>query len=190
MYTIYQDLDGCLADFVQGINNEIHRLIRTDQSHLTKSQRKHVKNFLKNFSESQNITQEVLKHKAVRPFMYHIASKPGFFSSLPRMQNNLWDIVKNLSTNSKVTNFEFLTAPIGQYAIEDKTKWVRNVLNSNAKVNVVERNTKINFCTNQHCILIDDYLKTIEEWNSCGGIGLHFTGNTVEIKNKLHSILS
>ena len=190
MYTIYQDLDGCLADFVQGIHNEIHRLIRIDKSELTKSQKKHVNRFLKNFNESQPITQDILKHKTVRPFMYHIASQPGFFSSLPTMQNDLWETVKVLSENSNVVNFEFLTAPIGQYAIEDKTKWVRNILNSNAKVNVVERSTKINFCINQHCILIDDYKKTIDEWNLAGGIGLHFQGNVEEIKNTLISILN
>lgn len=189
MYTIYQDLDGCVADFVKGINNEVHKLIQQELYLSKRSEKKHIRNFIKNFGKTKTIDSDLLKDKRVRPLMYYIASQPGFFSRLPKMNNNLWEVVKSFSIHPKVRRIEFLTAPIGVYAIEDKTAWVRKILNSNAKVNVVERKEKVTFCTSSKCILIDDYAKTVNEWNNSGGYGLHFTNNVKEIEQKLMTIL-
>ena len=39
-------------------------------------------------------------------------------------------------------------------------------------VNIVYREEKKNYCTGPDCILIDDFEKTIREWEALGGTGI------------------
>ena len=68
-----------------------------------------------------------------------------------------------------------MTAPIGVYAEEDKTRYVRDILGSEATVNVVPRVEKVTFAR-PDAVLIDDHPSTIEEWNEAGGKGFLWTG--------------
>ncbi len=59
-------------------------------------------------------------------------------------------------------------------AKEDKIHWVRRMLSEDIPVNVVYKEEKKDFCTGKDCILIDDYLRNIEEWETNGGTGILF----------------
>jgi hypothetical protein len=46
-----------------------------------------------------------------------------------------------------------------------------------AHINLVKRADKKKYATRdgKQCLLIDDYLKNIQEWETAGGIGIHHT---------------
>lgn len=55
---------------------------------------------------------------------------------------------------------------------EDKTTWVRRLLNKDIKVNIVYKEEKKLFCTGNDCILVDDYDENVNDWTSVGGTGI------------------
>lgn len=62
------------------------------------------------------------------------------------------------------------------HAREDKLEWVKRVLRSNIRVNVVLREEKPDFCTGPDCVLVDDSIRNIKEWEKKGGTGVLFEG--------------
>ena len=81
--------------------------------------------------------------------------------------------LKNTATGEILTGIpkphrEILTAK------EDKIKWVEEYLSKEVTINAVLRREKPQFCTGKGCILIDDYLKNIGEWEEMGGTGIAF----------------
>lgn len=60
-------------------------------------------------------------------------------------------------------------------AAEDKINWVKRLISPDIKVNICLRAEKVNFCTGEDCILIDDFNKNIEEWEALGGTGILYT---------------
>ena len=57
-------------------------------------------------------------------------------------------------------------------AAEDKIRWAKRLLSLDVYVNTVLRKDKYIFCTGPDCVLIDDYVKNINEWERSGGIGI------------------
>ena len=55
---------------------------------------------------------------------------------------------------------------------EGKIRWVRRLFSDQIVVNIVYREEKKNYCTGPDCILIDDFEKTIREWEALGGTGI------------------
>ena len=61
---------------------------------------------------------------------------------------------------------------------DGKNKWLKkNTGFKRANINLVKREQKQKFATtnDKPNILIDDYIKNIREWESCGGLGIHHT---------------
>lgn len=174
-YTIYLDMDGCCVDFVGGMAKRIKEVVQQDIDSITSpSLRRGIRKYLKTFGRSHTVTEEDLKHKAVRSLMYKLASEEGFFYNLESLQNHrLYNYITYVQDQHPTAHFalEFLTAPIGEYAERDKTRWVRDNLKNEFPVNVVPRVEKVDFCTSGNCILIDDHPDTIEQWVEAGGIG-------------------
>jgi len=123
---------------------------------------------------------EDLRNPSVEDIMYVVASQKGFFAELKLLDNGLWAMLKDYP------NLEFLSAPIGEFATEDKTWWVRNVLKSNKPISVMPRKEKHRKCIEYFHqmtlipgqelgpIIIDDHPKTIIEWLNSGGRGILF----------------
>lgn len=175
MLTIYQDMDGCVCDFGLAMVTEIKRLADLSDTEIealeSKSLKKGLRKYLEVFGEGYALQKAELNHKVVLPLLYKIGCQEGWFYGLPTMEHNgLLEWVKNSGFY-----YEFLTAPIGVYAEEDKTRYVREVLGSEAVVNVVSRSEKVSFCT-PDSVLIDDHHTTIKEWNKAGGHGFLWTG--------------
>ena len=172
--TIYQDMDGCVCDFGLAMVTEIKRLAVLPDTEIealeSKSLKKGLRKYIEVFGEEYDLQKAELNHKVVLPLLYKIGCQEGWFYDLPTMEHNgLWDWVKK-----SCFYYEFLTAPIGMYAEEDKTRYVREVLGSEAVVNVVPRSEKVSFCT-PDSVLIDDHHTTIKEWNKAGGHGFLWT---------------
>ena len=170
--TIYLDMDGCVCDFVGGIAAAIKQAVQEDLSTVTSaSKRRAVRKYLKHYGKTHTVTEECLKDKAVRPLMYKLAAQEGFFAGLDPLQEHKLYLLLESYVSRNGWEMEFLSAPIGDYAASDKERWVREVLGSNRKVNVVPRVNKVDFCTGPHSILIDDHPDTIEMWKEAGGTG-------------------
>lgn len=60
------------------------------------------------------------------------------------------------------------------YAREDKLDWVKRVLPSEVIVNVVLREQKPEYCSGLDCLLVDDSMRNIKEWEKAGGTGILF----------------
>ena len=58
------------------------------------------------------------------------------------------------------------------YAREDKLEWVRRELSPDIVVNVVLREQKPEYCTGADCVLIDDAVRNIRDWENMGGTGI------------------
>ncbi len=72
-------------------------------------------------------------------------------------------------------------------AAEDKIRWVRRLLSEDIVVNIVFSEEKPRYCTGKDCILIDDRVDNVRDWNEMGGTGiLHVSA--AETMEKLKSI--
>ena len=59
-----------------------------------------------------------------------------------------------------------------EMAGEDKIAWTHRLLAKDIKVNIVFREEKPQYCHGPGCILIDDLVNNINDWNSMGGTGI------------------
>ena len=104
-----------------------------------------------------------------------ISQTKGFWANLDWMPGakRLWDFISKYDT-------EILSA----YSNRDgtsrngKLKWLsKNTKIKRGKINLVMRSDKQKYATTngKPNVLIDDYIKNINEWEAKGGIGIHHT---------------
>lgn len=60
-------------------------------------------------------------------------------------------------------------------AADNKTAWAKRIIGPDVTVNAVLRKEKPRFCTGPDCILIDDYIANIKDWEKHGGTGILYT---------------
>ncbi len=97
----------------------------------------------------------------------------------------VWDTLKDLNT-------EILSAcpnncKMQPSVIRGKKMWCQKKLGISTGVNITTRKGKLKFVGPKN-ILIDDYIKNINEWKAKGGIGIHHRNaraTLVELKNIL-----
>tara|TARA_B110000467_G_scaffold110287_1_gene100609 strand:+ start:708 stop:1232 length:525 start_codon:yes stop_codon:yes gene_type:complete len=157
-YQIYCDLDGVLVDFIAGVMKELHKSSTPNQDDID----------------------------AFLATMY--GSSKNFWSQLDWMPDGkkLWDTLKDLNT-------EILTAcpndcKFQPSVMRGKKMWCKKNLNMSSGVNITTRRGKLKFANGDKTILIDDYLKNVNEWRAKGGIGIHHKNartTLVELKNIL-----
>lgn len=114
-------------------------------------------------------------------------SSKTFWSELEWMSDGkkLWDTLKDLNT-------EILSACPSNCRVQPnvekgKRLWCKKNLGISKGINISTRKDKVNFANKKH-ILIDDYIKNINEWKRAGGIGIHHRtarATLVELKNIL-----
>ena len=99
----------------------------------------------------------------------------GFWANLEWMPGakRLWDFISKYDT-------EILSAYSGRDPTSrtGKLKWLsKNTKIKRGKINLVMRSDKQKYATTngKPNILIDDYIKNINEWETKGGIGIHHT---------------
>jgi len=86
----------------------------------------------------------------------------------------LWNTLKDLNTEilSACPNKCTYTPNV----VKGKKMWVNKNLKLNTGINITTRKGKKKF-VGERTILIDDYIKNINEWKAAGGIGIHYRGN-------------
>ena len=163
---IYLDMDGVLADFDRAVN-ELCGVKSVKQEHQSPNQ------------------EETMWNK--------IREIPHFYDKLELCEGakQMFDMIYSKYKD----NCEILTGIPKERrhivgAAEDKINWVRRLLSTDIKINIVYKEDKKNFCSGKEYILIDDYSKNIEEWNNMGGTGLVHSSckETIEKLNSLNII--
>lgn len=99
----------------------------------------------------------------------------------------LWDTLKDLNT-------EILSACPNKCTyqpnvVKGKRMWVSKNLKMNSGVNITTRKGKVKFI-GKNTILIDDYIKNVNEWKAKGGIAIHHRGNPKATIKQLIDILN
>lgn len=148
---IYCDMDSVLVDFMKGAHDVLGHPF--DDKDLNKMDPNH----------KQNVRNKVAKH-------------PEFWENLPPMHDamQLWKFINKYDAH-------ILTAypswdPDGK---KGKRIWVKKHLGNlpDERFHAVRREEKQDYAKSdgKPNILIDDYIKNIEEFNRAGGIGIHHT---------------
>ena len=146
---IYFDMDGVLADFQRGVRELAH--IEPKAQELT-----HGKNV--------EMWEEL---KKVDHFYGRLEPIPGsveLFLKVFKKHGQDCQILTGVPRSSR----EIL------YAAEDKTDWVHRVISPEVTVNICYRENKKEYASGKASYLIDDFSRTIEEWEKCGGTGIYF----------------
>ncbi|MBR5357906.1 MAG: hypothetical protein IK128_01685 [Clostridiales bacterium] len=150
---IYFDMDGVLADFDRGVE-ELCGLPRPGQG------------------ESRSQEEDDLMWERIRSvghFYDKLGPMPGALEMFGALRARYGDRVEILTGIPKPKR-GITTAG------EDKTTWVRRLLGENIVVNIVYRAEKVNYCKGPGCILIDDLLVNIGDWEAAGGTGILYRG--------------
>jgi len=164
---VYLDMDGVLVDFVAGIRKLTGTKLDSNS---------------KEFSE---IVGEVLQKT-------ESGELPGFWEELPLLNDGL-KLAKYIS--KKGHDIHILSSCSGDliYCKKEKYKWVRKnvgkyILSSNVIVTKTATE-KLKYLEDGD-ILIDDFKKNVERWNSSGGIGIwHIEGMYSKTISKLEKHL-
>lgn len=181
---IYCDMDGVLVDFQAGIVSKINYMLDNPDLYADS------KSFLKAYNQVQKdfgsdwrlpLDFDTRSHKGVGTIQFRaIGEDPGtFFRNLPALEDGiglLWPFINSLG---KPVNI--LSAPIsgngpGGTADDGKRDWIRSHGLNPIETIIVPAEEKQNWAVSLEGmpnLLIDDKLKTIEQWTSRGGIGIH-----------------
>ena len=68
------------------------------------------------------------------------------------------------------------------YSGEDKREWIKKYIGEDIVVHTVYKEEKQNYALGKEYVLIDDYIKNINEWTNAGGSGIHYKKTTDIIK--------
>lgn len=148
---IYFDMDGVLADFDRGIE-ELCKMPRNDDYALT--------------GKTPAGFWEAVK--AVDHFYDKLEFMPGakeFFDAIYEKHGDKCEILSAIPKPHHGIDT----------AKDDKISWTKRLLSKDVVNNIVYREEKKDFCQGIDCILIDDMVKNISEWNEMGGTGVLFT---------------
>ena len=150
---IYFDMDGVLADFEGGVIN--------------------LCGFRPPMQSDKNCTKEDEDHlweeiRKVDHFYAKLGLIPGAKELFDEVYEKYGDRCEILTGVPKPhRNIE--------HSKEDKVEWIRRLLSEEVVVNTVLRKEKVQFCTGPECILIDDFDKNTNEWDSFGGTSVLYT---------------
>lgn len=146
--TIFCDMDGVLCDFVSQLKKKTGMTI----------------------SQFQSINNPKERWKKV-------IESNRFWHDMPWMPGGkeVWNYIKKY--NVRILS-AYVEGAFDPNCIPGKRYWAQKNLGLNqAKVHLVERKDKKRFAVmnGEPCILIDDYIKNINEFNQAGGKGIQFT---------------
>ncbi len=194
---IFCDMDGVLVDFLGGASEQLNEFLRHTKENGYPESRKWAKAYKRivrdGLTDFQVKSEEDLRIPAIRTLMFLlIAEDPGgYFKNLGPMDdgvNQLWPFLIAAKRKASLLTAGIPGDPQKMSAKDGKTEWSKQHLSPKPRrVIVVPAVTKRQFAIEGGYpnILIDDKLRTIEQWNEDGGIGLlHIPGRSdITIKN-------
>ena len=145
---IYFDMDGVLADFERGIN-EICGMDMPVQGKSTKEE-----------DDRMWLAVKDAEH---------------FYDILEPMKGAV-DMYRKLSAKYDCEILSAIPKPHRgiETAGEDKENWVKRILSSDMKINIVLKEEKKDYVDGAETILIDDLGDNIKAWEAFGGTGIKF----------------
>ena len=147
---IYFDMDGVLADFERGVKELCH-MDPLDQN---------------GKNRNKDIDDKMWeKIRDIGDFYDELELMPGAKEMFDLVYNKYKDKCEILTGIPKEKR-GIVTAG------SDKEKWVRRLLSEDIKIRIVYREDKPNYCKGPGCVLIDDMIKNIKEWEDEGGTGI------------------
>ena len=150
---IYFDMDGVLADFDRGARELCH-----------------MEPSPQNEGWYPGIDDPMWeKAKTIDHFYDQLELMPGAKELFDLVRNKYGDRCEILSGIPKPKRGLLTSA-------EDKKAWVHRLLSPDIVVNTVLREEKPDYCTGKDCILIDDLVRNINEWEAEGGTGVLYEG--------------
>jgi hypothetical protein len=128
--------------------------------------------FMRGIMESLHISREPNQDEIAEFLATLEGSSVDWWSGLEWQPGGkkLWGLLSQLNT-------EILTACPSQCKMQPsvkkgKKKWCKEKLKITQGVNVTTRRGKVRFSAPTH-ILIDDYIKNVNEWKAAGGLAIH-----------------
>lgn len=146
---IYLDMDGVLADFDRGVK-EICGMEPLPQGG-------------KRDPQQDNLMWEAIREAG--HFYDRLEPMPGaaeMFHTIYGKYGDRCEILTGIPKPSRGI----------ETAAEDKVNWMHRVLSPEIVVHCVLRKEKMDFCKGAETVLIDDWVKNIDEWNQTGGTGI------------------
>ncbi len=144
---VFFDMDGVLADFDRGVRELCH--METPPHSAPKDVEEKMWNAIRDVGHFYDKLELI---PGAKELFDRVNAKPGIqceiLTGIPRPERGV------------------------DTAGEDKTNWVRRLLSTDIKMNIVARREKKQYCYGRNCILIDDLDKNIREWEEKGGIGI------------------
>jgi len=153
---IYFDMDGVLADFEKGVKDICGIEPPPQPQDLSEAERMEKK-------AADDQMWELIREAG--NFYYQLELMPGAKEMFDALYEEYGDKVEILTGVPKEKRHI-------DSAGEDKTRWVREKLSNDVKINIVQREDKIKKSGNKGCILIDDMVLNITEWENAGGTGI------------------
>ncbi|MCD8307163.1 MAG: hypothetical protein LUD51_02910 [Clostridia bacterium] len=163
---VYFDLDNVLAAFQKG-GLDMCGINIPDQAHQTKENEEAMWAALRTVPHFYDKLEMMPGAKEMFDYAYGLLGPAGcqILSAVPNKKHGM-------------TN-----------AAEDKTAWCKRMLAPDIEVNIVHsKHEKRERCQGPDCVLVDDLQGNIDEWESCGGTGVHYTDSQDALR-KLRAIL-
>ena len=161
---IYFDMDGVLADFDRGVIEILNLKPVKQEYHTVESD-----NLL--FGEMKKAEHFYLRLHALE------GSLELFNEIYEKYGGDVVEILTGIPNPKRGIDS----------AKEDKIRWVRKELPEGVKVNALLRKDKPKYCLGKEYVLIDDFTKNIQEWESEGGTGILFTAPQ-QVREKLEEL--
>ncbi len=128
--------------------------------------------FIDGIMRELNLTREPYQDEIDTFLSTMYGSSKEFWSSLEWMPEGkqIWNVLKDLNT-------EILSACPNDCKMQPSVErgkriWCKKNLKKTTGINITTRRGKMRFVGDK-TILIDDYIKNVNEWKAKGGIGIH-----------------
>ena len=160
---IYFDMDGVLADF----DNGVRELCHMEPMQQTKSTPEDHDRLYEAIRQVENFYAKLKPIEEGLQLLKKVYAKYGsrcaVLTGIPKPSRGL------------------------PTAAEQKVQWIADYVSPDIQVHTVLRKEKVQFCSGSSCILIDDFIANIRQWQKYGGTGILYK-NAAETEAKLKKL--
>jgi 5'(3')-deoxyribonucleotidase len=206
---IFCDMDGVLADFegfvIDNLNNLISGADMPWEGEKSSRHDKRLKLIHDEFGTEHKITEQDLKNRNVRNFMYSfIKINPGkFYLNMYPLRDGLkelWPELINTGLDVYILSASILGSKSSPMTSEEgKKAWIAKhglnpiesiIVQGDKQESTSQKKASYAVSNGQRNILIDDTKRNVDDWEAAGGIGiLHIPKDSQSTIEKLQEII-